>query len=252
MHVGSLSTGFGGLDLGLEWAGHRVVWQCEIDPACRDHLECMWPGLTRYGDMNAIDPDELAPFDLLCAGLPCQPVSIAGKRRGPADDRWLWPAMRRIIEACRPPWVLGENTPGLITMGIDDILFDLEALGYATWQAVIPACAVEAPHIRERVFVLAHTMRPGLALPEQPGQPSQKKQGFQAWAATGERRRSWRDALWVRGWDGKTRAFKPGVRCMAHGVPGRVGKIRGLGNAVVPQVAYELGVALWCARDLAC
>lgn len=243
MRVGSLSTGFGGLDIGLEWAGHEIAWQCEIDLKCRQHLEHVWPGVIRYGDMYAIEPEKLPSFDLLCAGLPCQPVSIAGKREGTADDRWLWPAMRGIIAARRPPWVLGENTPGLITLGLDDILFDLESLGYSTWQAVIPACAVEAPHIRERVFVLAHTSCQGWALPHQ---QRELEQALNLWEGSILERhcRPWRDATWVRGRDGKTRAFKPGIPCVAHGIPGRVAKIKGVGNAVVPQVAYEFGLAL--------
>ena len=174
MLVGSLFSGIGGLDLGLERAGMEIVWQCEKDPFCRGVLRQHWPTARLFDDVTTIDPDDLDPVDLICGGFPCQPVSLAGRRQGANDARWLWPAMRGIISHVRPSWVLGENTPGLITMGLDGVLLDLEALGYACRTFVVPACAVDAPHRRDRVFIVAHAGSSG------------RDQGRVLWARQGQ------------------------------------------------------------------
>lgn len=155
--MGSLFSGIGGLDLGLERAGMRVVWQVENDPFRQAVLEKHWPEVKRYGDIRTIDPAELEPVDLVAGGPPCQPVSLAGKRRGKADDRWLWDETIRIVAGLRPRWCLFENPTGFISMGLDDVLSALEALGYSCRAAVIPACAVGAPHIRSRIWVVAYS-----------------------------------------------------------------------------------------------
>lgn len=274
MRVGSLFSGIGGMDLGLERAGMEIIWQSEVDEYASAILQKHWPSVPNLGDIRAIDTSDIAPVDLICGGFPCQPVSHAGRRQGKDDDRWLWPFMYQVIESVRPTWVLGENVVGLITMGLDDILSDLGNLGYSTWQAVIPAASVQAPHIRERVFVVAHTdsvrqpqsqgsqpeqrrrsvhggeivvahtMCPGLSFPQQRGIPSEAERWEQAGPAVAECRGPWSDAEWVTGRDGKTRAFKPGLHLLAHGVPNRVDQSRGLGNAVVTQLAYEIGLVI--------
>lgn len=95
-------------------------------------MELRWPGIPKYGDIKNVKTEELEPVDLITGGFPCQGFSVAGKRAGKADDRWLWPEMRRIIEGVRPRWVLAENVPGIIKLALDDVLSDLEALGYTT------------------------------------------------------------------------------------------------------------------------
>src|SRR6185312_15192784 len=97
----------------------------------------------------------LGRIDLVCGGFPCQPFSVAGKQRAQADDRHLWPQMRRVIALARPSWVIGENVTGLIPLALDDVLLDLENDGYATRTFVIPACAVDARHRRDRVWIIA-------------------------------------------------------------------------------------------------
>lgn len=114
LRVGSLFAGIGGLDLGLERAGMKIVWQVEIDPFCLRMLEKHWPEVPKYGDIRQLTGEELEEVDLIAAGFPCQPVSVAGKKRGTEDERWLWPEAARIIRMVRPKYVLVENVPGLL------------------------------------------------------------------------------------------------------------------------------------------
>ena len=102
-----------------------------------------------------LDGTEYAGVDLLTGGFPCQPFSVAGKRLGKADDRAIWPEMLRVIREAKPTWIIGENVAGIVTMELDNILSDLEGIGYAAWPLVIPACAVDARHRRDRVWIIA-------------------------------------------------------------------------------------------------
>ena len=156
MRFGSLFAGIGGFDLGLERSGMECAWQVEIDDYCNKVLAKHWPGVKRYGDIRTIGKRELEPVDLICGGFPCQPYSVAGKRRGEDDDRNLWPEFLRIVREVRPAWVLGENVPGIVPLYLDTVLSDLEGEGYTCWTFNIPACAVDAPHRRERIWVVAY------------------------------------------------------------------------------------------------
>ena len=157
MIYGSLCSGIDGLGLGLEWAGMKGAWQVEKDEWRRNILRKRFPDARQLSSLEECGIHNLTPVDLICAGFPCQPFSLAGKRRGKDDDRYLWPEVRRIVEALGPPWFLGENVPGIIRISLDTVLSDLEALGYATRTFVVPACAFGAPHIRQRVWIVAHT-----------------------------------------------------------------------------------------------
>ena len=162
MRMLSLCTGIGGFDLAASWLGIEVAGQVEIDPFCIRVLEKHWPEVPRMLNVFDVKGDEFGPIDLVCAGFPCQPFSHAGKRLGGADERAIWPEIARIVAAARPRWCLMENVPGLITiptMGLDDVLADLECLGYACRAVVVPACAVGAPHRRDRVWILANDQR---------------------------------------------------------------------------------------------
>lgn len=154
---GSLFTGIGGFDLGFEWAGFATAWQVEISSYCTRVLERRFPGVPRYTDITECGAHNLVPVDVLTGGFPCQPFSLAGKRRGAADDRFLWPEMYRVVAALRPPWVVAENVPGIVGVCLDDVMADLEAEGYEAGALVLPACAFGAWHRRDRVFVVAHT-----------------------------------------------------------------------------------------------
>lgn len=157
MLVGSLFSGIGAMDYGLQRAGMKIAWQVEINDFCRAVLEKHWPDVPKYKDIREVKPDELEPVDLICGGFPCQPFSAAGKRRGTADDRYLWPEMFRVIKALRPRWVLGENVAGIVNLALDTVLSDLESEGYETATFIIPACAVGAPHRRDRVWIVAYS-----------------------------------------------------------------------------------------------
>lgn len=195
MLIGSLFSGIGGLELGVEAAtGGRVAWQVERDPWCRKVLARHWPDAARFDDVCAVG-SELAAVDLICGGFPCQPASVAGARKGMSDDRWLWPQFARIVGVVRPRFVFVENVAGLLTL--DDgrawgsVLGSLAALGYDAQWDVFRASDVGAPHRRERVFGLAYARgvdaqrrgRPGAVagesgLPE--GEVGQRQRGWDA------------------------------------------------------------------------
>ena len=261
---GSLFAGIGGLDLGLERAGWTVRWQIEKDEFCRRVLARHWPDVARYGDITTLDPERLEAVDLICGGFPCQPVSVAGKRLAQADHRWLWPEFSRIVRALRPRLVLVENVPGLLVRGFGDVVGDLAASGYdAEWDCV-SAEAVGAPHIRDRVWLVAYAherhvdadeaLRAGRDAARTPRadmadtdgarelQPQGRKPIFQGCPAHGVV--DWCGGASRDGSGGGADAqwrTEPDVGRVAHGVPARVDRLRGLGNAVVPQVAEWIG-----------
>jgi len=155
----SLFAGIGGFDLGLERAGMECVGQVEIDPFCQKVLAKHWPDVKRMTDIRDVKGDEFGPVDLISGGYPCQPFSVAGKRGGEEDDRYLWPQAHRLVAAIRPVWCLFENVAGHIHLGLDRVLSDLEGEDYTVWPLLIPACAVAAPHRRERLWIMAHNAR---------------------------------------------------------------------------------------------
>lgn len=164
MKMLSLFSGIGGIDLAAHWVGVETVAFCEIDPFCRRVLAKHWPSVPIFGDIRKLTKEVLADagvgtIDIICGGYPCQPFSCAGQRRGAADDRHLWPEMYRVIREIKPAWVVCENVAGHVSMGLDDVLFDLESADYAAQAFAIPAAGVGAAHKRERVFVVSHTNR---------------------------------------------------------------------------------------------
>lgn len=158
----SLFSGIGGLDLAAEWAGIKTVGQCEWAEYPTKVLEQHWPDVPRWKDIRTLTGRSFyertgrRTADIISGGFPCQPFSVAGKRRGREDDRFLWPEMVRIVKELRPSWVVGENVAGIVRMELPGILSELEACGYRTRTFLIPACAVGARHRRYRVAVVAH------------------------------------------------------------------------------------------------
>jgi DNA (cytosine-5)-methyltransferase 1 len=295
--VGSLFSGIGGLDLGLERAGMKVIWQAEIDPFCCKVLKKHWPDVPNMGNVTKLDWKTVPYVDLIAGGYPCQPFSTAGKRRGENDPRHLWPVMFNAIRNLRPRYALMENVRGHLSMGFGTVLGDLARIGFnAQWQ-VLPASAFGAPHRRDRVFIVAYpnsqrprrtqidateTEQPPLAnvarrgetladtnntrnrtperdLERQRQTGSTKRQhALHEFGGRGailadtnggrrkERKSETQPFSWFSG-GGKRNDYathwetEPDVGRLANGVPNRVDRLRGLGNAVVPQIAEFIG-----------
>ena len=227
-----LFSGIGGFALAAKMAGGiETVGFCEIDPWARRILAKNFPNVPIHADVKTLNPKDYGRIDLITGGYPCQPFSEAGKRLGADDDRHLWPEVRRVIEGCKPRWVLCENVVGHVTLGLDQVLSDLESIGYAARATVIPACAVDARHRRERVWIVANAESIGRNHgydgklfgqgTEEVHAPASAS-GTVDWMEAGR----WED--------------EPAMDRVAHGIPNRMDRIRGLGNAIVPQVAAEI------------
>ena len=225
MNYLSLFSGIGGLDLGLDRAGWTCVGQVERDEFCRRVLTKHWPEVPQHDDVRTA-PDWWASaqrprVDVVAGGFPCQPFSEAGRRRGTADPRWGWPWMADVVRAVRPQYVLVENVAALL----DDadafgwLLGDLAQLGFDAQWSVLSACAMGAPHTRERLFVLAYPA----------GERIEQLRGVER-TAQGQAQRH------VHHW-----AAQPEPHRVADGVPRRVDRNRALGNAVVPAVGEFIG-----------
>ena len=160
-HV-DLCSGIGGFALGFGWAelSHPVLF-CDIEPWSRKILAKHWPDVKIAEDVKELanDPDGLVPdCDILTAGYPCQPFSVAGKQRGEEDDRHIWPEIFRIIKAKRPNWIVCENVYGHISLGLDEVLFAMESLNYHTRTFVLPSSAIGARHKRERLWIICRNL----------------------------------------------------------------------------------------------
>jgi len=303
--VGSLFSGIGGLDLGLERAGMQVIWQSEIDPFACKVLKKHWPEVPNYGDIKQIDWATVPRPDVICGGYPCQPFSTAGKRRGTDDPRHLWPWVRTAISELRPRYAILENVRGHLTMGALQVLGEITELGYNAEWRIISAAGVGAPHRRDRLIIVAYpnsapkqqqfkgqiqepnAIRRGeheeMANPskqssdgrghgqhtgtsergsgiqvkargsgsnvantngEQLGQRGQQENARQAcsvWEHNGTGQAGYDGWQW---WE-----TEPDVGRVAYGVSNRVDKLRGLGNAVVPQVAEYIGRLVMAAHN---
>jgi DNA (cytosine-5)-methyltransferase 1 len=312
--VGSLFTGIGGIDLGLERTGHfRTIWMSEIDKYANQVLAKHWPNVPNLGNIKEIDFGTVERPDVLVGGYPCQPFSYAGKRRGETDPRHLWPECLRALRVLRPRYALFENVRGHLSMGFARVLGDLASIGFdAEWQ-IIPAASVGAPHRRDRLFIVAYPNNWGCAsgtketeseldrcgqdvaergrsdtnnprLQEQsadmadadskPGhdrghsnsqgtirewstvqKPISRSGGYVAHAESSTRRSAephnlrevFRQTSEPREQTSDSRPdnnwweVEPDVGRVANGVPARVDRLKGLGNAVVPQVAELIG-----------
>ena len=245
MRFGSLFAGIGGIDLGLERAGMTCSWQVDNDEFCQKVLTKHWPDVPKYRDIRDVGKENLETVDLIAGGFPCQSVSLAGKGLGNDDTRWLWDDFYRVICEIRPKWVLVENVPGLYSakngMLFGGILRDLALVGYdAEWQ-MLSAATVGAPHIRERVFILAYSQ--GLRCGGVNG-------FFDDWQAKREVNASNNPI----GFEGKELSKrwkgKPQMGGVVYGVSANMDSIRGLGNAVIPQVAEFIGRIIMEANEM--
>jgi DNA (cytosine-5)-methyltransferase 1 len=287
-----LFSGIGGFALAADRAFGNVEHTfCEIDPFCQEVLKKHWPEAKVYGDIRSLTKkqfiadargkelrgvhqlpraqgSEARHVHLLTGGFPCQPFSQAGRRKGTADDRYLWPEMLRVIREFKPTWVIGENVGGLVTwndgMVLEQVHADLEGEGYEVQAFIIPACAVNAPHRRDRVWIVANRNHIGCE-----GQELLQQRGFGdrrgakhtlhtdhtrlERGAVGEKyktyeqKRSFQEATpnTNRGDEWKKNWIEIAARLcrVDDGLPRRLDRtprLKALGNAIVPQVAEEI------------
>jgi DNA (cytosine-5)-methyltransferase 1 len=236
--VGSLFSGIGGLDLGLERAGMEVRWQCEIDPYCREILGNRFRGVKVYGDIRELRGGDLPKTDVLCGGFPCQDLSIAGGvRKGLDGERsGLFFEYARLIGELRPRYVILENVPGLVADGIDRVLGTLAGLGYdAEWQT-IQANWFGLPHIRKRILIVAYPNGLGCSIwPETGGGSASEivQLGFS------------READRIIDDLGNSRVDVSKHLREGYGLPTGLdvieSRIKALGNAVVPPIGEYIG-----------
>jgi DNA (cytosine-5)-methyltransferase 1 len=262
-----LFSGIGGFALAARWAGLETIQFVEIEKFAQQVLSKNFPGIPIHDNIKTFNATKFRGCGLVTGGYPCQPFSQAGKRRGEEDDRHLWPEMFRVIREARSSWVLCENVAGHITMGLDKVLSDLEGEGYSCQSFVIPAVAKDARHRRDRVWILAHAKygadrtNGGREREEDSLQVINRQEGLSGLSGgTGsdtedvaysksfndecsykERRSSLKSGNSSRGSNEyREWATEPPVGRVAHGIPSRVDRLKGLGNAIVPQVAYEI------------
>jgi len=271
-HIG-LFEGIGGFSLAARWAGWETVAWCEWNEFGQKVLRHHFPEAEGFGDITKTDFTKYANrIDILTGGFPCQPYSLAGKRKGKEDERHLWPEMLRAIREIQPPWVVGENVFGLINwnggMVFNEVQADLETEGYEVWAYVLPACAINAPHKRERVWFIAHTgLQRQTERQKQTMGTNELCQERNATNARCSERENWiygekqtREATkFGNGYTQFGRFFdfptvEPTIRGGNDGIPRELDgitfpkwrneSIKAYGNAIVPQVAYEIFKAI--------
>lgn len=271
MTFGSLFAGIGGFDLGLERAGMECRWQVEIDRFAATVLSRHWPGVSRWGDVRTFPVGSSAEWavDLIAAGVPCQPISQAGKRKGTSDERWMWGECLRVVADLCPKFFVAENPVNILN---DDrgrtftgIVRAIASLGYVCEWHVIRASDIGARHRRARVWIVAYadqlrweggdtsealqSLEKARYKPAGSGKPRSCR-GHQVAATTrfGDCLRREREAAsGLPGLPGAARVYwasEPPVGRVANGIPGRLDALRCLGNAVVPQVAEVIGRAI--------
>ena len=253
---GSLFSGIGGFDLAARNCGIETLWQIEIDEYCLKVLNKNFPNAKRYGDIKGVEGRKLKRVDIISGGFPCQPFSIAGKRKGTEDDRNLWGEMHRVVSEVKPVWVIAENVYGIINieggMVFEKVLSDLEGEGYEVQTFLIAAAGVDAWHKRERVWVVAYSgsiesdglsgiRRKEVFKVRGIGKEIIKDSGCRNEQRTQDKEEfgdAIRKGITVKcfsEWEPE-----PGVDRMVNGIPNRVDRLRGLGNAIVPQVADRI------------
>ena len=154
-----LCSGIGGFSVAAGWLGWRTVAFCESDEFCRDLLAKRWPNTPIHHDLKLLDGAEYRGTDVLCCGFPCQPFSVANLagERGTGDDRYLWPEVCRVIARTRPTWCVLENVTGIVTVALDSVLADMENLSYTTRSFIVPSASIDAPHKRDRIWLVAYS-----------------------------------------------------------------------------------------------
>ncbi len=243
-HV-DLFAGIGGFSLAARWSGFRTVLAVEKDPYCQSVYKKHFPGVPLHSDIRNLTSESItnytagSPIDIISGGFPCQPYSVAGKRKGKEDHRDLWPEMLRVIGLVNPRWILAENVPGLLDIDsglvFESMCANMELLGYAIQPLFIPAAGAGAPHVRKRIILVGHAdgQREDGHREERPKDLFAPDEGR---VDTGKTGKQYDGGSW---WD-----IEPGMDRMAYGVPRRLDRLRALGNSVVPRVAYGVFQAI--------
>lgn len=259
-----LFAGIGGFSLAARWMGWNTVAWVEINKYCQQVLKKNFPEAKGYGDIKEFNGTEYrGTTDIITGGFPCQPFSVAGKRKGKEDNRYLWPQMLRVIKEVRPSFIVGENVTGIIGMALEDVLASLEAEGYYTETFIIPACGVGAPHRRDRVWIVAYSdilgskrwsklcdwknkdkeIRSNL-LQQINGSGNKRiatNPDFQS-LEVGQLKSNGEEQQTTIGSNNRWEIWptQSGICGRDDGIPNRVDRIKALGNAIVPQVAFEI------------
>src|SRR3989304_694259 len=272
-HIG-LFDGIGGFSLAARWAGWKTVAWVEWNDYCQKVLRKNFPEAEGYGDIKQTDFTKYEnKIDIITGGFPCQPFSVAGKQKGKDDERYLWDEMLRAIKEIKPPFIVGENVTGIINMALGEVLTTLENEGYEVETFIIPACAINAPHKRDRVWIVAYSERIGRErgfgwggeIQTAPGSGatiasaglhkastntnSQHRQEFKRRDKLGYEGkettlgRSIYETMWDRNW----LEVASELCRVDDGLPKELDKskrISALGNAIVPQIAYEIFMSM--------
>lgn len=239
----SLFSGIGGFDLAAEWMGWENLFHCEWNPFGQKVLKHHFPNSISYNDITKTDFSiHRGQVDILTGGFPCQPYSSAGKRLGTEDERHLWPEMLRAIQEIQPRWVVGENVLGLTNWNgglvFNEVQTDLEAKGYEVQAYVLPACSKNAPHRRDRVWFVAYSNKVGFST-----KMENRELGREFGFAKCDKSNLW-----------DTFAIESAICGENDGIPTeldfisiskyRKESLMAYGNAIVPQVAYEIFKAI--------
>jgi len=277
---GSLFSGIGGIDLGLDRVGMHCKWQVEIDAYCQKVLAKHWPNVARYGDIRECGAHNLESVDLICGGFPCQDISNAGKRAGIEGERsGLWKEFYRVICELQPQYILVENSADLLKRGFGRVLGDLARVGYNAEWRVLSAAQFGAWHLRRRVFIVAYSNSFKYdATSQSPINTTASTETSSEWICgtipnpnsnrlqTSNKEYQLLSRQEKSGLEVKSTAIhssvlgrpipkrdiwanEPNVARVADGVPHRVDRVRGLGNAVVPQVAEYIGRCILAAIE---
>lgn len=262
-HV-DLCTGIGGFALAALWGGYTTVQMVEIDPWCQKLLKLRFPGIPIHDDIKTYEGTEHAGRTfLLTAGYPCQGESDAGERKGMEDERWLGDEVLRLVDIIGPQWCIFENVAGHIKRSFDYMVSQMENKNYTCWPFVIPASAVKAPHRRDRIWIVAHSnserylhgqlkeqsaegrldafsnISTACANVADPMQPRLERR-----TKTIRQKKGWnKNSRHNRACAGSTRRngqwdAEPAICRVANGISERVDRLKGLGNAVVPQIPF--------------
>ena len=239
-----LFSGIGGFALAARWAGIETVGFCEIDDKCVKVLDKHWPDIKKHRDIRELNGEDYTGIDVITGGYPCQPFSIAGKQKAHEDDRHLWPELFRVVTQAKPSWIICENVYGHVTLGLDEVLTDLEAGGYTAQSFIVPSLANGANHRRNRVYIVAYAASHGryegeVGAGDVESDVLRGTEG-QNQGHDDERRCRLRAQMGGYALPAGRRGAEPPPLRVDDELPRRMDRNKMIGNAIDPQIAYQL------------